>query len=1494
MKNFYNTCAEAQHATQALGIKTQQEYKQRYREDPRLPSNPNATYAAEWQSWPQFLGKEVKNFYNTFAEAQQATQALDITSSEEYLLRYRENPRLPSNPPATYAADWQSWPQFLGKEVKNFYASLAEAQLASRALGITSRRVYLQRYREDPRLPSNPPATYAADWQSWAQFLQTADKFYPTYAEAQQATLALGITSRRVYQPRYREDPRLPSTPDKFYAADWQSWAQFLQTADKFYPTYAEAQLATLALGITTLQEYKRRYREDPRLPYSPDEIYAANWQSWPQFLGKEVKNFYNTFAEAQQATQALGITSRSEYKQRYREDPRLPNHPDATYAADWQSWPQFLGKEVKNFYNTCAEAQQATQALGITTQAEYKQRYREDPRLPSTPDKFYAADWQSWAQFLQTADKFYPTYAEAQLATLALGITSRLVYLQRYREDPRLPSAPDKFYAADWQSWAQFLQTADKFYPTCAEAQQATQALGITTQRDYKRRYREDPRLPYSPDEIYAANWQSWPQFLGKEVKNFYNTCAEAQHATQALGITTQSEYQQRYREDPRLPSSPDKIYAADWQSWTAFLLPNRIDTLRALKIACKVLGIRDSLQYRQIQKEYSQLPSKPDKKFKDWIDWYDLLEIPKPYELHELKKIVRSHKCTSIADYKKLRSTLNDPKMPASPIDYYKDKGWTNTFDFFGVKRPYQVRYFEPEWKPWGDLITEFLKTAKGGDTKVKDLCEFVREYIEPNKFEISPLDYLTRGKTNIQPMLELFELVPITRKKKWLFSINEFLDWLIVKFLTIEDEDTGEVSRIKGAKNPFSHINFDDEQIPVSLNETNKLALPYQFVKSAREWIFPQTQFEKISYSELLHLHKFQADWVPIDESIEIDPSDPDCVTKVEGGKTYLWLPIYWTYTYALMQLPARGRQIVYCDSGEADAEVPNFQTGKITWSPNRSKLAGLTTRQSMINKTRDGDFGVYYTSNKTSFDGKGYAIPFMPIELAYWLIKLRKWQEKYNPIEKPTEWLECTRTNLNELQRKQKGRNCFLFRDFKEIEPGTFGGRLASRLAAALFFSSDDQLVSASYEGQNHQECASKLKQQQSIALKPFKSAYTPHAMRVSLINAYAYEFGMPMEVIMKLVGHSSIIMSIYYIKSDKTGANIREKVTLGEKNALNKATETLKSFIESQRIEECKSQLVANNAEFLSTIDNTRPASSYLFRDFGICPVGGGFCNEGGAAVAMKANIYHPVTAGYLGEQNCIQCRFFITGIGFMMGLVALFNEISLAVHTQSLRYSLLGNELNDTANKIDILSHKIYEHKLQNSQTSNLEIEKLKLQSERRKLNSEIEVKAKKMDLYSSDMNAINKHLFDCQSIINQHLSTEDPKLQLIVPKNFSVNCRIDEVSGFQQLSEVCENAELYHSCTDEQAVIRRSQSLDKMLMKNGIGPQLLHLNETEQLIVGNQMTQLMLTRLKSWEKIDRLIDGDLVLNDFDDSERISKNELKQLFMGATPLKLVD
>lgn len=96
-----------------------------------------------------------------------------------------------------------------------------------------------------------------------------------------------------------------------------------------------------------------------------------------------------------------------------------------------------------------------------------------------------------------------------------------------------------------------------------------------------------------------------------------------------------------------------------------------------------------------------------------------------------------------------------------------------------------------------------------------------------------------------------------------------------------------------------------------------------------------------------------------------------------------------------------ITSKGRQIIYCDSGEADLEIANFLQRKL-FGRKQNTLSGLTDCQSMINKTQSGDFGVYYTSNKTSFGGSGYKTPFMPIELAYWLIKLRKWQENITQL------------------------------------------------------------------------------------------------------------------------------------------------------------------------------------------------------------------------------------------------------------------------------------------------------------------------------------------------------------------------------------------------------------------------------------------------------------------------------------------------------------
>ncbi|WP_043310019.1 integrase repeat-containing protein [Pseudomonas sp. ML96] len=78
--------------------------------------------------------------------------------------------------------------------------------------------------------------------------------------------------------------------------------------AKKNFYTYSEAQAAIQALGIKIRPDYKKRFREGPRLPASPDTVYAeAGWIGWYDFLRNERPSLYPTYAEAWAAVQALG-----------------------------------------------------------------------------------------------------------------------------------------------------------------------------------------------------------------------------------------------------------------------------------------------------------------------------------------------------------------------------------------------------------------------------------------------------------------------------------------------------------------------------------------------------------------------------------------------------------------------------------------------------------------------------------------------------------------------------------------------------------------------------------------------------------------------------------------------------------------------------------------------------------------------------------------------------------------------------------------------------------------------------------------------------------------------------------------------------------------------------------------------------------------------------------------------------------------------------------
>ena len=290
---------------------------------------------------------------------------------------------------------------------------------------------------------------------------QVRPNFYPMWQEAAQAALQLGITSKDEYGKQYHKDPRLPSSPRYTYRANFPGWEIFLgkRRAER-YATWEEASKATLALGIKTPEEYKKRYAEDPRLPADPPSYKGC--PGWTVFLGGELKNFYPTWQEAAKVCKRQKIKSIAQYRDLCDTDKRLPRSPWDVY----ENFPGFvkmlkLGKrQVEDPYSTWQEAGAAAKKLGIKSSVQYPKKYKKDPRLYAAPLDRYP-ECPGWAAFLGIPERElvqnpYPTWQQAGRAARALGIKSGIEYRERRREDPRLPGVPSRYKG--FPGWSKFL----------------------------------------------------------------------------------------------------------------------------------------------------------------------------------------------------------------------------------------------------------------------------------------------------------------------------------------------------------------------------------------------------------------------------------------------------------------------------------------------------------------------------------------------------------------------------------------------------------------------------------------------------------------------------------------------------------------------------------------------------------------------------------------------------------------------------------------------------------------------------------------------------------------------------------------------------------------------------------------------------------------------------------------------------------------------------
>ena len=460
-------------------------------------------------------------------------------------------------------------------------------------------------------------------------------------------------------------------------------------------------------------------------------------------------------------------------------------------------------------------------------------------------------------------------------------------------------------------------------------------------------------------------------------------------------------------------------------------------------------------------------------------------------------------------------------------------------------------------------------------------------------------------------------------------------------------------------------------------------------------------------------------------------------------------------------------------------------------------------------------------------------KGYVIPWTHEPALYWLEKLRNWQEAYNPVAAPTPWRDLGVKHLNGTPpgrdvMDERGASCFLFRDAaaNSDRDKPMGQGVLYKLWYQLLWKLEKRCM---VEGETLDD-GSPIR---FVYQDGGGTYYPPHALRVSLITAYALDGGVSFVVLSKLIaGHARLIMTLYYTKAGK--AHVTEIMQEAEKRILESEKTSYRRFLMEKSYQELEGLFAFNSADALNAVSQQESAASFFFEDKGICPIGGGLCDIGGDVVCRSGGYpsYGPVP-GYPHERNCVRCRFFLTGPAFLPGLQAHANSISYKITECSERYINLEQQVKA----------------LEDSRLACEELGSLFTQSQNlERLNRHYEEEAEKANKVMMDFQATVRLIDRSMAIAN---GTDKGGIPLVAAGTMSdlKYAFVETGSEILQLEVICENAVIYPEIDAGKATLRRSQLLDSMLQMNGRAPVFFRLTPDEQLRVGNEVMKLIQTR---------------------------------------------
>lgn len=470
--------------------------------------------------------------------------------------------------------------------------------------------------------------------------------------------------------------------------------------------------------------------------------------------------------------------------------------------------------------------------------------------------------------------------------------------------------------------------------------------------------------------------------------------------------------------------------------------------------------------------------------------------------------------------------------------------------------------------------------------------------------------------------------------------------------------------------------------------------------------------------------------------------------------------------------------------------------------------------------------------------------------------YWIGLLRRWQQKYNPVDRLTPWTELVKnliiTPKTDVQASTYKPAVFLFREPCAVKTPHLPLKDGNLQQAWWNLNKEaQQRLESKYINSIEQR---PIRLVISDLCKTRQCVFDLHSLRVSVITALIIEAKVDAKIVQELVGHSRLIMTLYYTKPSHS--QVRDELAKGLGKLSDTKFESEVEFLKGATLAQLQEKSACNDAESLLASfgsSHQRSTATWVQMIDGICPVGANSttdpnnssaygCFNGGRLLkerieSSRHSVYAPVEGG---PQNCANCRWFVTGPSYLPALVSKFNNVSF--HLDEARTSARSAQDN-----LRELARDIYGAELNNSPIH--ELSRLR-EKENRAINL-AEQAVNKLAMQATTLANLYRLIQRCKDLMHVRASStpEDSPATALV---FSGSQReLDTVikectSELEQLCLIASDAEIYPELDAGKSIFRRSQLLDYKLIREGLPAFFMSLTEYEQMLVGNEFMRRM------------------------------------------------